>query len=67
MFNQYLPGVGNAILKLLGQPTDKHPFANFMVMEILVLLVIVLLFAFLRPRLSVDRPGKLQQYHGADL
>ncbi len=61
MFNQYLPGVGNAILKLLGQPTDKHPFANFMVMEILVLLVIVLLFAFLRPRLSVDRPGKLQQ------
>jgi len=60
MANQYLPGVGNEILKLLHQPQAKHPFANFMVMEVLVMLVIIVLFAFLRPRLSVDRPGKLQ-------
>jgi F-type H+-transporting ATPase subunit a len=59
-FNHYVPGLGNAILKLLGLPPEHHPWANFMVMELLVALIIVLLFAFLRPRLSMDRPGKLQ-------
>jgi len=59
-FNEYVPGLGNGILKLLGLPAEHHPWANFMVMEIVVALVIVLLFAFLRPRLSMDRPGKLQ-------
>jgi F-type H+-transporting ATPase subunit a len=59
-FNDYLPGLGNAILKLLRQPPELRPWYNFMVMEILVALVIILLFAFLRPRLSMDRPGKLQ-------
>jgi F-type H+-transporting ATPase subunit a len=61
LFNDHVPGLGNAILKLLGQPTEPRPFANFMVMELLVALIVILLFAFLRPRLSVDRPGKLQQ------
>jgi F-type H+-transporting ATPase subunit a len=42
-------------------PAEPRPWANFMVMEILVALIIILLFAFLRPRLSMDRPGKLQQ------
>jgi F-type H+-transporting ATPase subunit a len=59
-FNHYVPGLGNAILRLLGLPVERHPWANFMVMEIVVALVIILLFAFLRPRLSVDRPGNLQ-------
>ena len=31
-----------------------------MVMELLVVIIIIVLFAFLRPRLSMDRPGKLQ-------
>ncbi len=60
VFNDNLPDVGNAILKLLHLPTSSRPFANFMVMEILVAVVIIVLFAILRPRLSVDRPGKMQ-------
>jgi F-type H+-transporting ATPase subunit a len=61
VFNDNLPTLGNAILKLLRQPPEPRPWYNFMVMEILVALIIILLFAFLRPRLSVDRPGKVQQ------
>ncbi len=61
LFNDNLPGLGNAILNLLGLPSEQRPWANFMVMEILVMLVILLLFAFLRTQLSVERPGKLQQ------
>jgi len=60
-FNDRLPALGNAILKLLGQPAEPRPWYNFMVMEILVALIVILLFAFLRTRLSMDRPGKLQQ------
>jgi F-type H+-transporting ATPase subunit a len=59
-FNDHLPGLGNAILKLLGLPSEPRPWANFMVMELLVALIIVVLFALLRPRLSMDRPGMLQ-------
>ena len=61
VFNDRLPGLGNFILNLLGLPAEPRPWANFMVMEILVALVLILLFAFLRPRLSMDRPGKMQQ------
>ena len=38
----------------------RKPWANFVVMELLVALIIVILFAMLRPRLSADNPGKLQ-------
>ena len=60
VFNDNLPGLGNSILKILHLPTEARPWANFMVMELLVMVLIVVLFAILRPRLSVDRPGKLQ-------
>jgi len=61
LFNDYLPGVGNAFLKLVGMPAQPRPWEGFIVMELLVALILILLFAFLRPRLSMDRPGKLQQ------
>ncbi|MGA2135771.1 MAG: F0F1 ATP synthase subunit A [Bryobacteraceae bacterium] len=61
LFNDHLPALGNFILSLLHLPAEPRPWANFMVMELLVMLLIVVLFAMLRPRLSVDRPGKLQQ------
>lgn len=60
LFNDYLPGVGNAFLKLVGMPPEPRPWEGFIVMELLVALILILLFAFLRPRLSMDRPGKLQ-------
>jgi len=60
VFNDYLPGIGNAFLKLAGQPAQDRPWADFIVMELLVALILIVLFAWLRPQLSMDRPGKLQ-------
>ena len=59
LFNDYLAGLGNAALGLVGMHA-RRPWANFVVMELLVALILVVLFALLRPRLSVDAPGKLQ-------
>jgi F-type H+-transporting ATPase subunit a len=61
LFNDYLAGLGNMVLSLFGQPTDPRPWANFITMQLLVVAIIVILFAVLKPRLSVERPGKLQQ------
>jgi F-type H+-transporting ATPase subunit a len=60
IFNNNLPGLGNFFLRLVGLPAQTRPWTNYIVMELLVALVIVVVFALLRPRLSVDRPGKLQ-------
>lgn len=60
VFNDYLSGVGNVFLKLAGMPAQPRPWAGFIVMQLLVALILILLFAFLRPRLSMDRPGRLQ-------
>jgi len=61
IFNDYLPGLGNSVLGLVGMQAQARPWANFVTMQLLVAAILVLLFAFLRTRLSVDRPGKFQQ------
>ena len=60
LFNDYLAGVANSILHLFGQHAHnpERPWANFMVMQILVAAILAVLFAILRPRLSMDKPGK---------
>jgi len=60
LFNDYLPGLGNAILGLAGLHAERRPWANFITMQILVAAILMVVFAILRPRLSVDRPGKMQ-------
>jgi F-type H+-transporting ATPase subunit a len=61
LFNRALAAPANALLDLLHITHDAaHPWADWLTCEILVVLFIVVLFAFLRTRLSVDRPGKLQ-------
>ena len=60
IFNNRLAGVGNWALGLVGMHQQPRPWSNFIVMELLVALVIVVLFAILRPRLSATAPGKLQ-------
>jgi F-type H+-transporting ATPase subunit a len=62
LFNKYLAGPANMALGWVGmKPADPaHPWANYVAMEILVAAIIVVLFALLRPRLSMDRPGKYQ-------
>jgi len=62
LFNEHLAGVANSVLSAVNYKVEDpaHPWATWMVMEILVAAIIVLLFAFLRPKLSVDKPGGLQ-------
>ena len=67
--NDYLPGAGNFFLGLiphswaqaLGIHAGPRPWADFIVMELLVALLIAGTLLILRFRLSADRPGKLQQ------
>ena len=61
-FNEHLAGLGNFLLGLAGQHAEApdHPWKNFIVMQLVVAALMMLLFAVLRTRLSVDRPGKLQ-------
>ena len=60
LFNEYLPGLGNAALSLVGKAAEPRPWANFIVMELLVAAFIIVLFAILKPQLSVEKPGRLQ-------
>jgi F-type H+-transporting ATPase subunit a len=61
LFNRALAAPANALLDALHITHDTtHPWADWLTCEILVVLFIVILFSFLRTRLSVDKPGKLQ-------
>ena len=60
LFNDYLPGVGNTLTGIVGIAPEARPWANFVTMQLLVAAIIIGLFAFLKPRLSADHPGKLQ-------
>lgn len=62
LFNEFLAGPANSVLAAIGHPAEdpSRPWGNWLTMEILVVLLIMVLFAILRPRLSADKPGKLQ-------
>jgi F-type H+-transporting ATPase subunit a len=62
LFNQYLAGPANGIMNLcnLKVPDPAHPWSNWLVCELLVTGFLVVLFGYLRARLSVDTPGKTQ-------
>lgn len=63
LLNQYLAAPANAILSAVGMPAEDPaaPYTNWMSMQLLVALLLVVAAVLLRPRLSVDRPGKFQQ------
>lgn len=62
LFNAYLASPLNSLLNAIGHPAKdpSHPWENWITMEILVVLLIIVVFAILKSSLSVDRPGKLQ-------
>jgi F-type H+-transporting ATPase subunit a len=60
LFNDHLAGVANAALSMVGLKTSERPWSTSLAMEILVAVIIVVVFAILKSRLSMDRPGKLQ-------
>jgi F-type H+-transporting ATPase subunit a len=61
-FNRFLAGPANAFLNAFGLHAEdpSRPWANWLAIEIVVVILTVALFALLRAKLSVDRPGKLQ-------
>lgn len=63
LLNNYFAAPAQAVLNLAGvQAADPaRPWANFVAMEVLVALIIIVLFAIIRSRLSVDKPGNVQQ------
>jgi F-type H+-transporting ATPase subunit a len=63
LLNNYLAAPAQAVLNLAGvhAVNPERPWVNFVAMEIMVALIIIVLFAIVRSRLSVDKPGKLQQ------
>jgi F-type H+-transporting ATPase subunit a len=60
--NAHFAGLGNWLLALFHQTAEKpnEPWADFIVMQLLVAMIMIVVFLFLRSRLSVDKPGKLQ-------
>jgi F-type H+-transporting ATPase subunit a len=63
LFNEYFAGFANWLLALFNLKAENpaEPWADFMVMQILVAVILIAMFAFLRGRLSVARPGGMQQ------
>jgi F-type H+-transporting ATPase subunit a len=62
LFNDSLAPLGRSLLALVNLNAENpgRPWTNFITMEILVALIIIVVFAILRGRLSMDRPGKMQ-------
>ncbi len=62
LFNKVLAGPANFLLNAVHFPAGDpaNPWSDWMVCEILVVLFVLIFFAVMRRRLSVDRPGKLQ-------
>jgi len=62
LFNQNLAGLGNTILDIvhLKAKDPQHPWENWIVMELLVVVRLMIVAAIVRSGLSVDNPGKLQ-------
>jgi F-type H+-transporting ATPase subunit a len=62
LFNRFLAAPLDSLLTAVGHPPadPAHPWQNWIATEILVVAIILVLFAVLRSRLSVDQPGKLQ-------
>lgn len=62
ILNYLFAGPVNALLGSLGiHPHDpRQPIPDYIAMQVLVALIMVALFVFLRSRLSMERPGALQ-------
>ena len=60
IFNDHFAGPANSVLSLVHMESPR-PWTDSMVMQITVVLLLMVVFAILRMRLSADRPGKLQQ------
>ncbi len=62
LFNKYLAAPANSFLNAIHFPAgdSANPWSDWMVCEILVVLFVIIFFAIMRARLSVESPGKVQ-------
>jgi F-type H+-transporting ATPase subunit a len=62
LLNKYLGGVANTILGAfhLHSSHPQAPITNYLAMQLLVFVLLILFFFIVRSRLSVDDPGALQ-------
>ena len=60
--NKYLAGVANTILGVfhLHSKYPQAPITNYVAMQLVVFVLLLLVFALVRSRLSVENPGNLQ-------
>ena len=58
--NKYFAGLANAILRAVHAPSShpQAPITNYVAMQILVFVLLVIVFLLVRSRLSVDNPGR---------
>lgn len=64
LFNEYLNAPANSVRDWVGSPANNpaRPWADFVVMEVLVFLLMLVFFAWLKTRLSATAPGTTQQF-----
>ncbi|MGA2902667.1 MAG: F0F1 ATP synthase subunit A [Candidatus Korobacteraceae bacterium] len=62
LLNKYLGGAANALLGAfhLHAASPQAPITNYVAMQLLVFVLLILFFIVVRARLSVDNPGALQ-------
>lgn len=62
LLNKYFAGLANALLAIfhLKSTHPQAPITNYVAMEVLVFVLLVLCFIIVRSRLSVDNPGATQ-------
>ena len=62
LLNKYFGGIALALLQALHIHPEypKTPITNFVAMEILVAILLLVFFVLVRMRLSVESPGGLQ-------
>ncbi len=62
LFNRFLAGPADSFLNAIGHPAadPAHPWPNWLTVELLVVAIILVVFAWLRSKLSVDKPGSFQ-------
>ncbi len=62
LFNDHLAGLGNFVLSLVGRESADRPWANFVTLQVLVFVALVIFFAWLKTRLSMHKPGGMQHF-----